>query len=148
MVDQATRVNYDARVGPIRGVTQGASSVIGDVLDLAELQTELLKADTSSCLQQVKSPIVGLIVALCLLISALPVFASGLAQLLSTSLEWPLWLCQLLVGGLFLLCGGGIAWWGVQRLRHALSAFSPSQREAAANIKWLRQTITRTFSHH
>lgn len=147
MVDQATRIDYDSRVGPIRGVTQGASSVIGDAMDLAELQTELLKADTSSCLQRVKSPIIGLIVALCLLLSALPVFASGLAQLLSTSLEWPLWLCQLLVGGLFLVAGGGIAWWGVQRLRHALAAFSPSQREAAANIKWLRQTIGRTFSH-
>lgn len=146
MVDQATRINYDTRVGPIQGVTQGASSVIADALDLAELQTELLKADTSSCLQRVKTPVVGLIVALGLLLSALPVFAFGLAQLLSSTLEWPLWVCQLLVGGLLLVCGGSIAWWCVQRLRSALSAFQPTQREAATNIKWLRQTISRTFT--
>ena len=144
MVDQATRL--DSRVGPIRGVTQGASSVIGDALDLVELQTRLLREDAASCLQQTKPSVTGLIVALGLLLSSLPVLASGLAQLLSWSLEWPLWICELSVGGVFLIAGCVIAWLCVKKFKTALSAFSTTQREAAANIAWLRQTITRSFT--
>lgn len=146
MVHQATRVNDVNRMGPIRAVTQGASSVVADALDLAELQTRLLKTDASNCLSQAKPSVTGLVVALALLLSSLPVLGSGLAELLSWSLQWPLWVCQLLVGGLFLVVGCVIAWMCVKNLKTALSAFSTSQREGAANIAWLKQTITRSFS--
>ena len=146
MVHQATRVNGENRMGPIRAVTQGASSVVADALDLAELQTELLKADAANCLRQAKPSVTGLVVALALLLSALPVLGSGLAALLSWSLDWPLWICQLIVGGLFLAVGCLIAWMCVKKLRTALSAFSTTQREGAANITWLKQTIIRSFS--
>lgn len=146
MVDQATRVNADNRIGPIRGVTQGASSVVADALDLVELQTQLLKTDAASCLRQAKPSVTGLVVALALLLSSLPVLGSGLAELLSWSLEWPLWVCQLLVGGVFLAVGCLIAWMCVKKLKTALSAFSTTQREGAANIAWLKQTITRSFA--
>ncbi|MGN6545840.1 MAG: phage holin family protein [Aureliella sp.] len=146
MVHQATRVNTENRIGPIRAVTQGASSVVADALDLAELQTELLKVDAANCMRQAKPSVTGLVVALALLLSALPVLGSGLAELLSWSLEWPLWVCQLLVGGVFLAVGCLIAWMSVKKLKTALSAFSTSQREGAANITWIKQTILRTFS--
>jgi len=146
MVDQTARVNLDNRIGPIRGVTQGASSVVADALDLAELQTQLLKTDAANCLRQAKPSVTGLVVALALLLSSLPVLASGLAELLSWSLEWPLWVCQLLVGGVFLAAGLLIAWMCARKLKTALSAFSTTQREGAANIAWLKQTITRSFA--
>lgn len=146
MVNQATRLELDNRIGPIRGVTQGASSVIGDALDLVELQTRLLREDATSCLRQAKPSVTGLIVALGLLLSSLPVLGSGLAALLSSSLEWPLWACQLLVGGVFSVAGCLIAWLCVKKFKTALTAFSTTQREAAANIAWLRQTISRSVS--
>lgn len=146
MVDQATSVDSGSRIGPIRAVTQGASSVIGDALDLVELQTRLLREDAKSCLQQAKPSVTGLVVALGLLLSSLPVLGSGLAALLSWSLDWPLWVCQLLVGGVFLAAGCGIALWCVRKFKTALTAFSTTQREAAANIAWLRQTISRSAS--
>jgi hypothetical protein len=146
MVHQATRMNVENRIGPIRAVTQGASSVVADALDLAELQTQLLKTDAATCLRQAKPSVTGLIVALALLLSSLPVLAFGLAELLSWSLVWPLWVCQLLVGGVFVAVGCLIAWMCVKKLKTALSAFSTTQREGAANIAWLKQTIIRTFS--
>ena len=146
MVDQTSRVKSQNRVGPIRAVTQGASSVIGDALDLVELQTRLLREDAGNCLRQAKPSVTGLIIALGLLLSSLPVLASGLAELLSWTLQWPLWTCQLLVGGLFLIAGCVIAISCVRKVKTALTAFSTSQREAAANIAWLRQTITGTMS--
>jgi len=146
MVNQASRVEFDSRVGPIRAVTQGASSVISDALDLVELQTRLLREDAANCLQQAKPSLTGLIVALGLLLSCLPVLGSGIAALLSWSLDWPLWACQLLVGGVFLVVGCAIAYLSVKKFKHALSAFSTTQREAAANIAWLRQTISRSIS--
>jgi hypothetical protein len=85
-------------------------------------------------------------VALGLLLSSLPVLGSGLAELLRWSLDWPLWICQLLVGGVFLLAGCVIAWMCVKKFKTALTAFSTTQREAAANIAWLRQTINRFVS--
>ena len=146
MVGQAARGNFDSRVGPVRGVTQGAWSVIGDALDLLELQTRLLREDATNCIQQAKPSVTGLVVALGLLLSCLPVLGFGLAELLSWSLEWPLWICQLLIGGIFLAVGCGIALLCVKRLKTALTAFSTTQREAAANIAWLRQTISRSVS--
>jgi hypothetical protein len=112
-------------------------------LDLVELQTRLLREDATSCLQQAKPSVTGLVVALALLLSSLPVLGAGLAELLSWSLDWPLWVCQLLVGGVFSLIGCGIAWMCVKKLKTALTAFTTTQREAAANIAWLRQSISR-----
>lgn len=146
MVHQATRVNVENRIGPIRAVTQGASSVVADALDLAELQTQLLKLDAANCLRQAKPSVTGLVVALAILLSSLPALGLGLAELLSWSLEWPLWVCHLLVGGLFVAVGCLIAWLCVKKLKTALSAFSTTQREGAANIAWLKQTIVRSLS--
>ena len=146
MVNQTSRVDFDNRVGPIRGVTQGASSVIGDALDLVELQTRLLREDATNCLQQAKPAVTGLVVSLGLLLSSLPVLGMGLAELLHWSLGWQLWTCQLLVGGVFVAAGCIIAWTCVKKFKTALTAFSTTQREASANIAWLRQTITRSIS--
>lgn len=156
MVDQATRVSSmggpstsdgtdPLRIGPIQGVTQGASSVLGDALDLAELQVKLIKADAASCAASAKAAIAGTLISLALMLASLPVLAFGLAELLHWSLEWPLWVCQLLVGVLFAGLGAGLGFWCVQRLRHSLSAFAVSQHEAAANLRWLRQALSRTF---
>jgi len=144
MVNQTSRLDFESHVSPLRGVTQGASSVIGDALDLVELQTRLLREDATSCVQQAKPSVVGLVVSLGLLLSSLPVLGMGLAELLHWSLEWPLWVCQLLVGGVFVAVGCVIAWMCVKNLKTALTAFSTTQREAAANIAWLRQTIVRS----
>lgn len=144
MVHQTSRLDFENHVSPLRGVTQGASSVIGDALDLVELQTRLLREDASNCVQQAKPSVAGLVISLGLLLSSLPVLGMGLAESLHWSLEWPLWVCQLLVGGVFVAAGCVIAWMCVKNLKTALTAFSATQREAAANIAWLRQTIARS----
>jgi uncharacterized membrane protein YqjE len=131
-------------VGPIVGFTRGASSVLGDALDLAELQTQLLRDDAHRGLQKAKPALVGLVLAMGLLLAALPVLGSGLASLLAWGLEWPLWTTELLVGVLFVALGCFVAWRCVKAFRSALTSFSNTQREAAANIHWLRQTLTNT----
>ncbi|MCC6511651.1 MAG: phage holin family protein [Pirellulaceae bacterium] len=144
--NSAANAAYRSSVGPIQGVTHGAGSVLGDALDLAELQFRLFGADASSCGKAVRAPIVGLVGTLGLLVSALPVLAFGLAELLHWSLNWPLWTCQLLVGGVFVVLGGLLGIWCVQRLRGALTAFSATTQEASANLNWLRQALRRSFT--
>ncbi len=150
MVHQTSRVNGSAssvnRVGPVEGVTRGASSVIHDALDLVELQAKLLKADAEECSQAAKTAVVGMLVSVCLLLASLPVLAFGCSSLLFWLLEWPLWVCQMLVGGGFALAGVGLGFWCVQRLRSSLGSFSASQREMAENFRWLRQAVSKSFS--
>ncbi len=57
----AARTN---RFGPIEGVREGASSVLNDAFDLAELQGKLFLADGKECVQIAKVAILGLVVAL------------------------------------------------------------------------------------
>ncbi len=146
MANQTSRLKEDRHVGPIQAVTRSASSVLGDALDLIELQSRLLKVDASQCVGRIKVPLVATIVALGILISSLPVVALGLASLLAWLTEWPGWICQLIVGIGFVVLGLGLAFWSMQRMRRALAVFATSSREASANIRWLRQTLDQTFS--
>ena len=132
-------------MGPIQGVTEGASSVLGDAFDLAELQAKLLRADAKSCGERAKLALLGLVVTLALLIAALPVIASGLAQWMAWGLDWPLWICQLSVGFVFTALGLVGGYLCLRRLKSSLQSFESSQREAADNIRWLRQALSRTF---
>ncbi len=133
--------------GPIQGVTRGASSVLNDALDLAELQSKLLAADAKQFVESVKFGVLGLVVTLALLIAALPVVALGFAEWVSWGLEWPLWVCLLGTGLMLLSIGLGLGLWCVKRFRVSLQSFSVSKQEAGENIRWLRQALNKTFSN-
>lgn len=133
-------------VGPIQGVTEGASSILNDAFDLAELQSRLLLADTKECLLKAKLAALGLVVTLGILIAALPVVANGLAQLLAWVADWPLWACQLGVGVAFTAIGLGIGFWCIKRLRTSITAFESTRLEAAENIRWLRSALSRSVA--
>lgn len=132
-------------VGPIQGVTEGASSVLGDAFDLAELQTRLLVQDSKEFVTTAKLAVLGIVIAIGLLIASLPVVALGFAQLLAWAFDWPLWIGQLGVGFVFVAIGVATAIWCLRRLRSAFLAFDSTQREAAANVRWLRQAFSKTF---
>lgn len=131
--------------GPIQSVTEGASNVLGDAFDLAELQGRLLVADTQSFMQTAKIAILGLVVTLALLIAALPVVAIGMAQWLAWGLDWPLWTCQLAVGLALVTMGLSAGLWCVRRLRTSFRAFETSKQEAAENLRWFKQALSRTL---
>ena len=134
------------RLGPIQGVREGASSVLNDAFDLAEMQGKLFLQDSKECTNAAKVAVVGLIVSLALLIASLPVVAMGLSQGLSSGLQWPLWISQLAVGLSFTACGIAIGYLCVRRLRNSLNAFEASKMEIGENIRWFRNAISRTFS--
>jgi hypothetical protein len=129
-------------VGPVRGFTRGVSSVMADALDLGELQMRLVKADAKAAVGKVKGAVIGVVVAVGLLLAALPVLGLGLASFLAWALEWPLWTTELLVGLLFVVIAGIVAWQCMKAMRNSLNTFSNSQREAAANLQWLRQALS------
>ncbi len=133
-------------MGPIQGVTDGASSVLGDAFDLAELQAQLALEDAKSFTQAARLAVVGLIVSLALLIASLPVVANGMAQGLSWGVEWPLWICQLIVGLALVGVGLLIAFSCIKRLKNAFKTFDATRHEAAENIRWLRQAVSRSFT--
>ena len=134
------------RLGPIEGVREGASSVLNDAFDLAEMQGRLFLQDSKECANAAKVAVVGLIVSLALLIASLPVVAMGLSQWLSWGLEWPLWISQLAVGLSFTAFGMLVGYLCVKRLRNSLSAFEASRIEVGENIHWFRKALSRTFS--
>ncbi|MFO1064880.1 MAG: phage holin family protein [Pirellulales bacterium] len=146
MAYQTTWVIGDHAVGPVRSVTRDASSFLGDALDLAELQVQLLRCDSRAALSRAKPAIAGIVCALGILIASLPVLGEGVASLIAWATDWPLWIAQLIVGVLFALVGVLTAWLGVRSLRTALTSFSTTQKEVAANIRWLRQSLSNAAS--
>lgn len=133
-------------VGPIQGVTEGASSVLNDAFDLAELQARLVVADSKDFMQTSRLAVLGLVITFALLIASLPVVANGLAQWLAWGLDWPVWVGQLCVGMVLVTGGLLMGLWCVKRLKLSVRAFAASQQEAGENIRWLRQALSRTFS--
>lgn len=144
--DRSSMYSEGSEVGPIRGVTDGASSILSDAFDLLELQTRLLLVDSQECLRKAKYAALGLIITLAVLIASLPVVALGLAHLLAWATAWPLWVNLLMVGVLFSASGVALGFWCTKRLLGSLSAFRSTMDEAEENLRWLRNALTRSFA--
>jgi hypothetical protein len=122
-------------------VVASFSGLAHDVLELAELQSELLSLDVAAAWQRMRVGVVLTIVGGCLLLGCLPVV---LLTVTETLVEYAGWsrtgaLAAAAAGGL--LAAGGIlaaAWF---RMKTMLVSFERSREELSRNLAWIKSSL-------
>jgi len=123
-------------------VARNARALAGDVLELVELQTDLLKVDAADWTKRLILPLVLIAAAVGLGIGCIPILLSSLAEALVAWLHINQALALLIAGavGLVLTAICGLTGW--LRLRGSFMVFSRSREELQRNIRWLRRVLT------
>ncbi len=143
MVDFEAQVNGShKRQSPVSAFAGQAANIVGDALELAELQAKLVKADATKTMQRALPALVLVAVASCAVIACLPVLVFGLASLLDSQTELNSWQSQLIVAGIGTLAAMVSAVLAAWRLRHSFSEFKRSTDELANNFAWAKCVVS------
>jgi len=127
--------------GPVSGFASGAANVLGDVLELAELQAKLAKADASKAISTAVPPAFTLVIGGCTALAALPVVILGLATLVADLTVLNAWQSQLLVGVLVAILAAALVYYSLRKLRRAGLQFERSLRELENNVAWAKSAV-------
>ena len=122
-------------------VAGSVSGLTHDVIELAELQTQLLALDLKKSTQKTRTCLILAIIGVCLLLASLPVALMALAALLVEQLEWSqsaalgvATLVGLVLAGIFAGAAYGI-------VRSGLISIERSRDEFNRNIAWIKSTL-------
>lgn len=138
-------MNGGGRVGidsPLTaGVLGNLSEFASDCSTLAELQAQLAALDAREAARRAALPLGAAVLGLTLLLAGVPVLLVGLAETLHalTSLGRPG--SYLIVAGLAVLLGAGLAGLGLSRFGHVSGAFARSREELTRNIAWVKTVL-------
>jgi hypothetical protein len=132
---------YQREQSPVSGVASQAANVLGDMLELAELQARLAKSDAMKATKTAVKPAGWLIIGICAALGSLPILTLGLATLLADLTPLTAWMSQLLVGGLVAIISLTLIYFSVRRLRKVTAQFQRSADEFAKNIAWAKVVV-------
>ncbi len=142
MVDQKTQMNGTThRRSPVAGFAGQAANVMGDLLELSELQARLAQADARLVVSRCVRPAVVLLLGLAAALASLPVLTLAVSGALQQWSQWPAWQAQLLVGGLASLLAVVAIVLSLSAIRRATLQFERSATELANNIAWLKSVL-------
>ncbi|MDZ4848718.1 MAG: phage holin family protein [Pirellulaceae bacterium] len=123
---------------PLRGFADQAAEVTSDILELAELQVGLTKADVVLAAKVAKFPFIFLVIGACTSVAALPVLMLGLTGWLSANSNLLPWHSQLIIGGAFMLLAVIAILLSFHGLVRAIGIFQRSTDELSKNVAWLK----------
>jgi uncharacterized membrane protein YqjE len=122
-------------------VAGSVSGLTHDVIELAELQTQLFMLDLKKSTQKTRTCLILAVIAACLLLASLPVALMALAELIVEQLEWSraaalgvATLVGLVLAGVFAGAAYGI-------VRNGLVSIQRSRDEFNRNIAWIKSTL-------
>ncbi|MEI7460367.1 MAG: phage holin family protein [Pirellula sp.] len=124
-------------VGDIKS-TAGAFAC--DLLELAELQGKLFRADAKTALHQSKGSAAAIIIACCCLLACLPVAGFGLASAVAYYFQWEEWVAQLAVGGCLSILSIVVAAISFKNVTRA-NQFKRSSEEFSKNLEWTKRVF-------
>jgi len=122
-------------------VARNARALARDVLELAELQTDLLKVDTADWVKRLVLPILLLSGAIVFGIACVLILLMSLAHGLVEWFEISEALALLIAGLVGIVLGVACGLIGWQRLRGSVSVFGRSREELKRNIRWLKKVL-------
>lgn len=142
MVGKAQMIHHNGKTSsPPVAVARNMSQVAHDVVELAELQSALVKLELSGWWKQLVFPTVLLIIAGIVALSCLPILvlslAYGLAALTSLELGW----CLLIASASCLVIAAIIGLVGWMKLKAAQAPLTESRRELSQNLRWIKSVL-------
>lgn len=129
------------RHSPVSGFAGQAANVLGDLLELAELQARLAKADAHLTAARMTRPVAVLLVGICAALASLPVLTIGLASCLDALTAFNAWQAQLTVGLLVAAIAVAAIYLSLRAIRRSAFQFERSASELARNIAWLKSFL-------
>lgn len=142
MVDFEAQVNGShKRQSPVSAFAGQAANIVGDVLELAELQAKLVKADASKTIQRAIPALIVVVLGGCGVIACLPVAVLGLAALMDSQTQLNGWQSQLIVAGVGTLAATICVILAARRLLKSFGQFKRSTDELANNFAWAKCVV-------
>jgi hypothetical protein len=122
-------------------VAGSVSGLTHDMIELAELQSQLLLLDLKKSTQKTRTCVTLAVIGLCLLLASMPVALAALAALLVEQLEWSqsaalgvATLVGLVMAGIFAGAAYAVA-------RQGILSIERSRDEFNRNIAWIKSTL-------
>lgn len=126
---------------PPQSVVQDVGEFAHDVVTLAELQVELLKADLQDFLKRMLIPVCLIASSAMIVLGSIPIALAALALgLVAAGLSYGLaFLLTTLIGFGIAACLGIAAWKTSSKMT---TLFDRSRGELSRNIKWVKRVLT------
>lgn len=142
MVD-VEKVNAKYRhASPVGQFKTSAGKIACDLLELAELQGKLFKADAKSVFSQSITATATVIIGCTCLLGCIPVVIFGLASAVAYYFEIESWVAQVAVGSCFAILSLLCIAIAFRTLSKTSRQFKRSTEEFSKNIEWTKDIIS------
>ena len=141
MVDVEKISGKYQHASPVGQIQTTAGKFACDLLELAELQGKLLKADAKSAFSQSIGAATTVVVGTICLLSCMPIVVLGLASATAYYCGIEVWVAQLAVGGGLAFLSLLIVAIAVKRLSKTSRQFKRSAEEFSKNIEWTKDVF-------
>ena len=126
---------------PVTGMVSQAATVLGDMLEIVELQAKLAKSDALEASRHAALPLGQLVLGGCAALSSFPVLAFGLASGLTTVSPLNGWQAQVVVGAVLGALAALMIFRAIHGLRRAAAQFQQSGHELVKNFDWAKRLV-------
>lgn len=127
----------------VNGLGQGVTDLVGDVIELSELQVQLLLIDLRDASQRAAAPVGVALGGAILALGAVPVLLSGIAWVIVHSAGWSEGLAWSVTGACALVIAGTMLWWGWRTAKASVQTLTRSRTELFENLCWIRNALAR-----
>jgi len=128
---------------PIEDMQSSVGAFVFDLIELAELQGKLLKADAKLAVRKSTGMAAAFAISCCCLIGCLPVMGFGLASAVAYYFEIENWIAQLAVGGSLSFMSVLIATIAFRNFTRINQQFYRSKDEFSKNLTWAKNAFNR-----
>jgi hypothetical protein len=143
MVDIETMNGKYKHSNPVEDMKTSAGAFVCDLVELAELQGRLLKADAKLAFRKSTGAAAAFAVSCCCFLGCLPVIGFGLASAVAYYFELENWIAQLAVGGSLSIVSVLIATISLRNITRINQQFHRSTDEFSKNLIWAKNAFNR-----
>lgn len=141
-MDDFEKMNQQYRhASPVGQFRTSAGKFGCDLLELAELQGKLFKADARSAVEHSVGATIFVLLGCLSLLGCMPVLVFGTASAIAYCFEIEAWLSQLAVGGILSLLSVAVITLSLRKLSKSGNQFKRSTEEFAKNIVWAKEIL-------
>ena len=126
---------------PVGDFQSTAGAFASDLLELAELQGKLLRADAQAALRQSIGSAAAVVISCSCLLGCLPVVVFGFASAVAYYFEIETWVAQLAVGGSLSLLSVTVAAIAFKNCTRISQQFKRSSTEFSKTLEWTKNVF-------
>jgi len=141
-LDCETKMNTNGRPPTHEpNVAASFADLTHDVIELAELQTQLFMCDAKKTTQNARTALILCVLGVCLLLGCIPIALIALAELLIRQFEWTPAAGYAVATACGLLLSAIALGLGYVRFKNGLVTIDRSREELNRNIAWLKSSL-------